>query len=181
MTQRPEVMMFSLMRGTEGHPLHPPLTDAAIGAYTVATVFAVVGAFGWIEDAAGKTAWLALLVGLGAGAASALTGLAELSAIPRPSETFRTAAIHGGTMASATALFVLAAVFQYDGFHNGSVTTAGLVLTTAAFLVLTLGGWLGGSLVFRHGMRVSPANEKVIVRTQDSRPRPLHQQSRRAS
>ena len=26
-----------LIRGLPGHPLHPPLTDATIGAYTVAT------------------------------------------------------------------------------------------------------------------------------------------------
>jgi uncharacterized membrane protein len=149
--------MFSLLHGSEGHPVHPPLTDAAIGAYVVATVFSVVGAIGWIEDAAGKTAWLALLVGLGAGSAAAVTGLADLLTIPRPSPTFRTAAFHGSVMATATVLFLLAAVFQYDGFHDGTVTTAGLVFAVIGFLVLMVGGWLGGSVVFEHGMRVSDA------------------------
>jgi len=174
--------MFSLIRGTDDHPVHPPFTDVAIGAYTVATVFSIVGAMGWIEDAAGKTAWLALLVGLCAGVASAVTGLADLMTIPRESTTFRTAAFHGTLMASASVLFVLAAIFQYDGFHDGNVTTAGLVFTVAAFFVLMVGGWLGGSLVFRHGMRVNPIDERNTARTEEtSRPRTLGQESTRAS
>jgi len=173
--------MFSLVRGTDDHPLHPPLTDAAIGAYTVATVFAVVGAIGWIEDAAGKTAWLALLVGLCAGVAAAATGLADLLTIPRESQTFRTAAFHGSVMASASVLFLLAAIFQYDGFHDGRVTSGGLVLTVLGFLALMVGGWLGGSLVFAHGMRVNPSDRSSVGRSEENMPRALHQQSRRAS
>lgn len=149
---------MSIIHGRDGHPLHPPLTDAAIGAYTVACIFAVIGALGWIEDAAGKTAWLALLVGICAGVASAATGLADLLTIPRSSPTFRSAAIHGSVMACASLLFVLAAVFQYDGFHEGTVTTAGLVFTAAGFVLLMVGGWLGGALVFVHGIRVKPAS-----------------------
>ena len=87
--------MFSPLYGSDGHPIHPPLTDAAIGAYTVAVVFAIVGALGWIEDAAGKTSWLALLTGLAAGAAAALTGLADLLRLDRETEKFRTTLIHG--------------------------------------------------------------------------------------
>jgi len=147
---------MSIIHGREGHPLHPPLTDAAIGAYTVACVFAVIGAFGWIEDAAGKTTWLALLVGIGAGIAAAGTGLADLLTIPRSSPTFRSAVVHGSVMACASLLFVVAGIFQYDGFHDGTVTTPGLIFTVAGFLLLMIGGWLGGALVFTHGMRVVP-------------------------
>jgi hypothetical protein len=32
------VKLSYLIRGLPGHPLHPPLTDATIGAYTAATV-----------------------------------------------------------------------------------------------------------------------------------------------
>src|SRR5262245_44203495 len=65
------------LRGIRGHPSHPPLTDAAIGMYTLAAALAVIGALGWIEDAAGKAMWLALLGGLVAGACAALTGLLD--------------------------------------------------------------------------------------------------------
>ena len=146
--------MGTLIHGPKGHPLHPPLTDAAIGAYTVAAVLMVVGALGFMEDATGKGAWLALLVGLAASTASALTGVADLLTIDRDSPTFRTALYHGLVMSGGTVLFVLAAIFQYDGFHDGRVTSVGLVFVLAGFALLTVGGWLGGTVVFVHGMRV---------------------------
>jgi uncharacterized membrane protein len=147
-------MPSALIHGPSGHPLHPPLTDVAIGGYTTATVLAVLGALDVSEDAMGKAAWLALLVGLAGAALAALTGLVDLLRLPRPSPAFRTGVIHGIVNAAATMLFLLAAVFQYDGFHDGSVTTSGLVLMLIAFALVSVGGYLGGALVFRHGVRV---------------------------
>lgn len=145
---------MKLLRGPSGHPSHPPLTDAAIGMYTLAAVLAVIGAIGWIEDAAGKGMWLALLAGLVAGTLAALTGLADWVTITRGTPLWRTATLHMVVMLTATLLFALAAIFQYDGFHDGEVETAGLIFTLLGFGTLTAGGWIGGSLVFVHGMRV---------------------------
>ncbi len=160
--------LLRLLRGPAGHPLHPPLPDAVIGAYTTAAVLAVIGAIGWIEDAAGKGGWLALVVGLVFGALAAVTGLADLLRMDSRTPVWRTAILHMLAMVAATALFALAAVFQYAGFAEGRVTTAGLVLTLVGFAVLTLGGWLGGTVVYVHGMRVMseprrPASEAVRV------------------
>ena len=47
---------------------------------------------------------------------------------------------------------------------DGEVTGAGLVLTLAGFAVLTLGGWLGGTIVFVHGMRVLKAGDEPAGR-----------------
>ena len=66
-----------LVRGLPGHPLHPPLTDATIGTYTVATALAIA-----------------------------------------------------------------------------DVTAGPFVLNLIGFGLLTLGGWLGGAVVYVHGMRV---------------------------
>jgi uncharacterized membrane protein len=146
---------MSLLHGPEGHPIHPPLTDVAIGMYTLATALGVIGAAGGIEDAAGKGMWLALLGGLAGGAAAAVTGLLDWLRIPSGTPLRRTATTHMLVMVTATVLFLLAAILQYDGFHDGRVDGAALVFTLLGFAALTFGGWLGGSLVFVHGMRVS--------------------------
>jgi len=39
------------------------------------------------------------------------------------------------------------------------VTTGGLVLALLGFVALTAGGWLGGTIVFVHGMRVRAVPE----------------------
>ncbi len=41
-----------LIRGLPGHPLHPPLTDATIGIYTAATLFALADVTGISNNAA---------------------------------------------------------------------------------------------------------------------------------
>lgn len=146
---------MSLLHGPEGHPIHPPLTDVAIGMYTLAAALGVIGAAGGIEDAAGKGMWLALLGGLAGGAAAAVTGLLDWLRIPSGTQLRRTATTHMLVMVTATVLFLVAAILQYDGFHDGRVDSVALVFTLLGFAALTFGGWLGGSLVFVHGMRVS--------------------------
>jgi len=64
-----------LWRGLPGHPLHPPLTDATIGAYTAATVMGFASVVGVAHIAAAHGWWLALIVGLIATGFAALTGL----------------------------------------------------------------------------------------------------------
>ncbi len=142
------------LRGTRGHPSHPPITDAAIGMFTLAAALSIIGAIGWIEDAAGKGMWLALLGGLIASAGAALTGLLDWLHIERGTPLWRTATTHMAVMVTAVVLFSIAAILQYDGFHDGDVTTGGLVFALLGWATLTAGGWLGGSLVFVHGTRV---------------------------
>jgi uncharacterized membrane protein len=143
-----------LIRGLPGHPLHPPLTDATIGMYVLAGGLAIVGYAGAIELAAAKGMWLALIGGLIVSVPTALTGLIDWLSIEWGSSRWRIATLHLSVMVTAVALFALAAWRQYDGYRHGHVGTGGLVLTLCAVVVLTVGGWLGGSLVFVHATRV---------------------------
>jgi uncharacterized membrane protein len=144
----------NLLRGLPGHPIHPPLTDATIGAYTVATAFAVLGALGVSEANMATAWWLALVVGLVVTVPTALAGLLDWLTIPRGGQQWRTATLHLAAMVSATVVFLLAAIVGHGGYADREVTGAGLVLTLVGFAVLTVGGWLGGTIVFVHGMRV---------------------------
>jgi uncharacterized membrane protein len=142
------------LRGSRGHPSHPPTTDAAIGMFTLGTGLLVIGALGGLGDAAGKAAWLALLGGIIAAVPAALTGLADWLSMTPGTPVAKTATWHLGVMVTAVILFVLSAIFQYPGYRDGEVETAALVLGLVAFLALAAGGWLGGTIVFVHGQRV---------------------------
>jgi uncharacterized membrane protein len=67
---------------------------------------------------------------------------------------WRTATLHLTAMVTAVLLFGVATWLQWSGYRHGSVTTGGLILTLVGFVSLTAGGWLGGAIVFVHGMRV---------------------------
>jgi uncharacterized membrane protein len=155
-----------LVRGFPGHPIHPPMTDGAIGSYTAAAVLGCLGAAGIAEDALAKGWWIALLVGLGFGALAALTGLVDWVTISWGTPLWRTATFHMLVMLIATLLFVLAAIIGYDGYDDGVVSAGALALALGGYAFLTLGGWIGGSIVFVHGMRVlnlvdEPARQAV--------------------
>jgi uncharacterized membrane protein len=143
-----------LVRGFPGHPLHPPLTDATIGAYTTATVLGILAYAGVSEVNLTKAWWLALLVGLGFTALAALTGLADWLSITWRSPLWWTTTWHMLSMLTATAFFALAAVFGHDRYVHGTMGSWTFIATLIGFVALTLGGWLGGAVVFTHGMRV---------------------------
>jgi uncharacterized membrane protein len=136
------VKLSSLYRGLPGHPLHPPLTDATIGIYTLATVAAFLSVIGVSEGNTAVAWWLAL------------TGLAEWLTISRGTPLWRTATSHLLAMVSATVLFLIAVLAGHGGYVDRAVETGPFILTLAGFAVMTLGGFLGGTIVFVHGMRV---------------------------
>ncbi|HEY7196102.1 MAG TPA: DUF2231 domain-containing protein [Gaiellaceae bacterium] len=161
-------MLEKLFRGVPGHPMHPPLTDATIGMFVLATGLAVVGYAGAIEEAAAKASWLALVGGLAVAAPTAVTGFADWLAIEWGTALWRTATLHLTAMVTAVTLFAVAAWLQWPGYEDGTVQTSGFVLTLAGFVALTAGGWLGGAIVFVHGMRVQAVQEPE--REQDAEP-----------
>lgn len=144
----------TLLRGLPGHPIHPPLTDATIGTYSFATIAAFLDVIGVLEDNAAKAWWLALVIGLIVSAPTALTGLFDWLTIARGTPLFRTATSHLIAMVTATVLFLITALVGHGGYVDGDVTAGAFVLTLLGFAALTLGGWLGGTITFVHGMRV---------------------------
>jgi uncharacterized membrane protein len=161
-----------LWRGLPGHPLHPPLTDATIGIYTFATLAALADVLEISTNAATHGWWLALLTGLIVTVPTALTGLLDWLTMTWGSQLWKTATAHLIAMVSATLLFGLAALFGKDSFDEGNVQAGDFVLTVIGFGLLTLGGWLGGSIVFVHGMRVLSLVEEPAERAVSPAPMP---------
>jgi uncharacterized membrane protein len=165
------VMLGRLFHGLPGHPLHPPLTDATIGMLVLASGLSVIGALDWISDPAGKGAWLALVAGLIVAAPTAVTGFADWLTLDWGSAVWRTATLHLGAMVTAVCLYGVAAWLQWDGYHAGTVTTGGLVFSLLGLVALTAGGWLGGAIVFVHGVRVQAASRAPQEETRNELPR----------
>ena len=151
-------------KGLPGHPLHPPLTDATIGIYTLAAAAGVLSALGVTERNMATAWWLALVIGLVVTGPTALAGLIDWLGITWGTSLWRTATVHMLSMVTATVFLLLAAIFGHGGYVDGEVTGGSLVLTLVGFGFLTLGGWLGGTVVFVHGMRVLNLAEEPALR-----------------
>jgi hypothetical protein len=106
------------------------------------------------------------------GGADGLVLLVRLAQVPRErvavevvsASVVRHVELGGPNVCAADALEVVGRRVQgrgsrvarehHAGYTTGAVTHAGVALAIAGFVALTLGGWLGGSVVFVHGMRV---------------------------
>ena len=170
----------SLYRGTPGHPLHPPLTDATIGIYTFATVAAVLSKVGIAEDEAAQAWTLALIVGLIFSVPTALTGFADWIQIERRTPLWRTTTAHMIAMLIATAFFLIAIGAGYSDGMDGAVTDGAFILTLVGYFVLAVGGWLGGTVVFHHGMRVLNLVEEPASRAASPIPHPEEEAAERS-
>ena len=143
-----------LWKGLPGHPINPPLTDATIGVYTAATVMAIASVVGVAEHAAAHGWWLALVIGLISTGLTALTGFADWLTIEWGSNLWWTATWHMLSMLTATGFFLVATLVGHAGYTHAAVRTGPFILTLVGFCFLTVGGWLGGAVVYVHGMRV---------------------------
>jgi uncharacterized membrane protein len=75
-------------------------------------------------------------------------------------------------MVAATVLFLLSIAIGYSDGMDGVLESVPFILTLAGFLMLTLGGWLGGSIVFNYGMRVLNLVEEPAHRAVSPIPKP---------
>ena len=92
------------LRGFPGHPSHPPLTDVTIGAYTFATIAAILSKLGVAEGAFAQAWWLALVVGAASSLFTVFTGFLDWLKISTGTPLWRTATIHAATNALASRL-----------------------------------------------------------------------------
>ena len=156
--------MLRLLRGFPGHPTHPPLTDASIGAYTVGVAMLVLGAFGVEKDEMAHGALLAISGGLIFAAPTALTGLLDWLRIPNGTPARTVATVHLVTMVSATVLFAITWLLQRPGYIHENINTRTWIVALIAEALLAAGGYLGGTIVFVYGERVEGRRDTPVAR-----------------
>ncbi len=143
-----------LIKGSQGKPLHPPLTDASIGAYTVGVAMLVLGFVGVEEGPMARGALLAIGGGLALALPTALTGLLDLLDIPKGTPRRTLGIVHLLTMLAATVAFALTFLVHLDGYEDEEIEGLSLALGLVAEGLLAAGGYLGGAIVFVYGVRV---------------------------
>lgn len=146
--------LIRLVKGSPGKPLHPPLTDASIGAYTVGVAMLVAGALGLEEKQMAHGSLIAISFGLILAAPTAITGLLDWLDIPKGTPARTTATIHLVVMVTTTVLFALTWLAQRPGYNDDEIRTLGLVLGLVSETFLAVGGNIGGANVFVYGIRV---------------------------
>lgn len=156
---------FKGLRGFAGKPLHPPLTDVPIGAYIIGPVLDVIAFVArdstWAGDvyrAGGYT----LLVGAVVSVATALTGFADWLNTEKGTQMRRMVNAHAWVMIVLTGLVLAALALRYLGDRSDSPDGLIVLLSLGIAGLVTLGGTLGGSLVYDFGFNVETASDNPV-------------------
>lgn len=155
--------LIARLKGFPGKPSHPPLTDVAIGGYTVGVVMLILGALGVQEAQMAHGALLAISGGIVFGLLAAVTGLLDWLDLPSGTPVRRLATAHLLVMVTATVLFVATWLIQRPGYDHADVSAAAWIVGLVAEIVLAAGGYLGGAIVFVYGTRVLGRSEVPVA------------------
>jgi len=137
-----------------GHPLHPMLVGFPItlfiGAFVTDVVYlATNGAF-WAQG----SVWL-LAAGVAMGLLAAVPGAIDLLTIEH-ARRWRLAWTHGLMNLGLVTLAALNLLLRW-GDPEDAVAPFGILLSAICVGLLAITGWLGGEMVYRHGVGVSKA------------------------
>jgi uncharacterized membrane protein len=134
-----------------GHPLHPALVHFPIGLWLAAVLWDLAG--GWSRDPLWRQmSYWCLALGLATALPTIATGLVELLAIPREHPALDAATAHMMAMLSATAAFGASWAIRAAAGAAAEPSVWALLLGFLGAGLVLAGGWLGGTVVYRHGI-----------------------------
>jgi uncharacterized membrane protein len=148
-----------------GHPSHPMFVHFPIAFYLAVIVFDVMTR---IEPNAGLVqAGTYLLIGAFLATIILLvTGLTDWWGMVRGSSKRRLATQHLLTQLAAAVFFIVAFLLRFPDRFQPQAETLWIVLEVIGYLVIIVGQYLGGVLVYERGMRVSTGG---VAREPDER------------
>ena len=147
---RPGKLLQDFLNGSWlGHSVHAVVVDIVIGGATIALVLDLLRiglGFEGFEDATTWTMALVFLAALGA----ILTGLTDYKDTNHDTPTRDVAGLHGLVNIVATLGFGLSLLLRSGGSHD-----TGFWVLLVSYLVVSVGGYIGGHVVFKYGYMVN--------------------------
>lgn len=136
-----------------GHAIHPILIVYPLGLLSAAAIFDVIYLFTGNPTWTTVSFWM-IAAGIVGGLLSAIFGLIDYLGIPSGTRAKRVGLLHGLTNVVVMLLFI-GSWFLRLGFPETPSTLA-LALAFIGVALASVGGWLGGELVQRLGVSVTP-------------------------
>lgn len=142
-----------------GHPVHPMLTAFPVGLWSASLVWDGVSLFR-PEPLWSQMAFWSLALGLIAFVPTAAAGFFDYLRLSASDRIESIASRHMMASVGAASFFTLSLILRRFAEASASLTGP-LITSLVGWIVLLTAGWLGGELVFRHGVAVDtgPSSE----------------------
>jgi uncharacterized membrane protein len=142
-----------------GDPTHPAVVHFPLALYPAAVLFDVL-AFTRSDGSLYTHGAFILMLAATAGAVAAMvTGFAQLPGIQPDSPAWKTAILHMSVQMGAACIFLVSILLRLRHVDDAHPPIGAFICAVGGVGVLFYGGWLGGRLVFSHGVGIDTADE----------------------
>jgi uncharacterized membrane protein len=129
------------------HPIHPMLVPLPIGLWLFSLFCDLVHRFGASSPNWEVVAWYTMVGGIVGALLAAVPGLIDLLSLP--SSVKRVGVTHMALNLTVVGLYIINAWLRRGGASDGAIW-----LSVLAIVLLGVSGWLGGKMVYEHGVAV---------------------------
>jgi uncharacterized membrane protein len=138
------------------HPIHPMLVTVPIGLWVFSLICDLFRVFGGSNPNWEVVAWYSMIGGIIGALIAAIPGFIDMLSLSP--NVKRVALVHMTINLTVVALFVVNAWMRRGGVTDGMVW-----LSVFSIILLAVSGWLGGKMVYVHGVAVDTAPEPAPV------------------
>ena len=138
-----------------GHPIHPMLIPFPLALWVFSLVADVIYLAGGNPVWKDWIAFYALLGGIITAALAAVPGLIDWMSLKDP-EVVKIANWHARLNVIALVVFAVSFYLRTTGgaTMTGESTTLPILISAFGVVLISISGWLGGEMVFKHGVAV---------------------------
>src|SRR2546423_1237609 len=137
------------------HPIHPMLVAIPIGLWVFSLVCDLVHLGGATSESWTIVARYTMVGGIVGALIAAVPGFIDMLSLPGP--TKRIALMHMAINLTVVALYVVNVYLRARHVESN----APVLLSVIAIVMLVVSGWLGGKMVYVHGVAVEEPHEPV--------------------
>jgi uncharacterized membrane protein len=134
------------------HPIHPILVAFPIGLWIFSLVCDLVFVFGWGGPIWKDVAFYTMAGGIVGALLAAVPGLIDLLSLSEP-KVKRLGIWHMSINLVAVGIFAIDLWLRSHGAREGRMPVA---LSVLGVILIGISGWLGGEMVYVHGVAVEP-------------------------
>ncbi len=148
-------MLKDLLQGKPfGHPLHPALVHLPIGLFVFSLLLDATSLLADDGNPLVRGAFYTLLFGVVTALVAAIPGLVDWSEIRADHPAKKTATTHMLLNIAAVAVFAVDLVLRFNQQGDERTSALPLLLSSAGIGILSVSGYLGGTLVYDDGIAV---------------------------
>ncbi len=138
-----------------GEPTHPAVVHFPLALYPAAVLFDLLALAGGGGAVYTHGAFVLIVAASIMAVVAMVTGFAALLDIAPESAAWRVAMAHMSVQLGAAAVLLVSLLLRLGHLGDAHPPLAAIALGIAGTLVLFVGGWLGGRMVFRYGVGVA--------------------------